>query len=178
MDSITLTTRDDKMTGRYLEASNLSPSLKTGRIIAVFQSKGTSHNLKNVSIKTESGTARKSAQFFKTVTEIWSGPGDLYVFIFFSLPKTISLNKLGFSIQFGLYLLDKLKSFRRDSTMTPLANVSANSANIFVTLSFSCTVTPESSLNWSDLIGPDSLVRICLKILDFCFPLYVVRIQM
>ena len=54
--------------------------------------------------------------------------------------------------------------------MTHLANVSAN---IFATLSFSSTATPESSLSRSDL-SPDSLVRICLKRL-FGFLLSAIR---
>ena len=103
----------------------------------------------------------ESAQFFKILVEIRSGSGDLYVFIFFSLLKTISLEKLRSLIQSDYtYLLDKLKSIRGGSAMTPLANVSAN---ILATLSFSCTATPEPSLSCSDLTGPDSLVRICLK---------------
>jgi hypothetical protein len=118
----------------------LSPFLKMGRRIAVYQSAGIQLDLNDCCIKSEAGVDKGSAQFFRTLAVMKSGPEDLEVFSFLNFSRTVSLEKIMSVIQLGLQLPERLGAARGGSVINTLEKVSANTSATPLLLS---TTKPE-----------------------------------
>jgi hypothetical protein len=100
-------------------------------------------DLNDYCIKSVAGMDRGSAQFFRTLAVMKSGPEDLDIFSFFNFSRTVSLEKLMSVIQLRLQLPERLDAARGGSVINTLEKVSANTSATPLLLS---TTKPEASL--------------------------------